>query len=97
MHNTSVILKRVVTRRSESFALRLYRRILVDLQRSSTPLSGNSKVKSWRNLLLQARQEGLLNRSESAAILKWIHQRRHLPGIPPTSRPSPSMHVGETD
>lgn len=97
MHNTSVILKRVVTRGSESFLLRLYRRILVDLQRSSTPLSANSKVKTWRNLLLQSRQEGLLNRSESAAILKWIHQRRHLPGMTLGSRPSPPMHVGETD
>ncbi len=97
MHNTSVVSKPGVTRGSEPFALRLYRRILVDLQRPSTPLSANSKVKTWKNLLLQARQEGLLNRSESAAILKWIHQRRHLPGTPPASRPSPSMYVGETD
>ena len=97
MHNTSVVSKPGVTRGSELFALRLYRRILVDLQRPSTPLSANSKIKTWRNLLLQARQEGFLNRTESAAILRWIHQRRHFPGMPRASRPSPSVHVGEKD
>lgn len=80
MANTEVVFKRIVTKASEPLVLDLYRRILADRHPASTGMSMDGKLKSWRDLLLQIRHEGLLNRSESAAILKWARQKQHLFG-----------------
>lgn len=76
MANTEVVLKRIVTRASDPLVLDLYRRIRADRHRTSTVTVINGKLKSWQELLLQIRQEGLLNRSESAAILKWARRKQ---------------------
>ena len=80
MSNAEIIRNQPINRTPELFALQLYRRIRADLRRPLRHRAMDAKLKSWRDLLREARQEGLLTRSESAAILKWARQKEHLFG-----------------